>query len=102
MTDPESLDYMPVQASTLAAARAACASAVAKRAEERGREVEPWTALADAGISAPDTTGERWLRLLAGDSTTWFLASDDFAVEAVVAAAEEFGRMLADDILPLD
>ena len=91
-----------MQASTLVAARAACASAVAQRAAERGRAVEPWAVLADAGISAPDATGERWLRLIAGDSTTWFLASDDFSAEAVVEAAEEFGQMLADDILPWD
>ena len=79
-----------------------CEDARRARAEVRLVDAKEGAVLQSVSISSPSpTAADRWLRLRASDGTTWYLEWSGDEREAAELVAD-FGRVLAEDIFPLD
>lgn len=98
--DPEVEIYDDLPLDLRAAMFDACSRARNEAATTRGVDPDDAGALRAVGVSQGlNDDGDPWLRLVATDGTTCYLgwAGDN---KSAIESATEFGRNLADDILP--
>ena len=93
VTDPETLEYRRLDSELEAALQASFTRRV--HAELAGRTAPDWMRLEVATARA--STGERWLRLLSGEGTTWHVEWD-LVIGTASETASEFAAMLVSDL----
>ncbi len=96
--DPELCSYEPLDAETESLARDGFSAAFCAELDRLGVATEGIGLQSVSSSIECNSDGDRWLKFLATDGTTWYLGWDGDSEDAI-SSAEEFGQTMAESIV---